>query len=59
MSAVNNPDEKHQYRNKGDKSFQMICGEFKKSEQEPDPRNLLQVLPLGHIRFHKSWISST
>ena len=30
--ALVNPDEKHQYRNKGDKPFMMICGvpkEFK------------------------------
>ena len=24
--AMVNPDEKHQYRNKGDKEFKMICG---------------------------------
>ena len=24
--ALVNPDEKHQYRNKGDKPFKMICG---------------------------------
>jgi len=24
--ALINPDEKHQYRNKGDKPFKMICG---------------------------------
>jgi oxalate decarboxylase/phosphoglucose isomerase-like protein (cupin superfamily) len=25
MNAANNPDEEHQYRNKGDKPFEMIC----------------------------------
>jgi hypothetical protein len=26
MSVANNPDEKHQYQNKGDVPFKMICG---------------------------------
>jgi len=26
MSAANNPDEKHQYCNKGEQPFKMICG---------------------------------
>jgi len=26
MNTANNPDEKHQYRSKGDKPFKMICG---------------------------------
>ena len=30
--ALVNPDEKHQYRNKGDKPFKMICGVPKKFE---------------------------
>lgn len=30
--ALVNPDEKHQYRNKGDKPFQMICGVPKEFE---------------------------
>jgi len=30
--ALVNPDEKHQYRNKGDKSFKMICGVPKEFE---------------------------
>ena len=32
--ALVNPDEKHQYRNKGEKPFKMICGvpkEFKRA----------------------------
>ena len=31
--ALVNPDEKHQYRNKGDRSFQMICRVPKEFEQ--------------------------
>ena len=30
--ALADPDEKHQYRNKGDQSFQMICGVPKEFE---------------------------
>ena len=30
--ALVNPDEKHQYRNKGDKPFKMICGVPKEFE---------------------------
>ena len=30
--ALVNPDEKHQYRNKGDKPFKMICGVPKQFE---------------------------
>jgi quercetin dioxygenase-like cupin family protein len=30
--ALVNPDEKHQYRNIGDKSFKMICGVPKEFE---------------------------
>ena len=30
--ALVNPDEKHQYRNKGDVPFKMICGVPKESE---------------------------
>lgn len=30
--ALVNPDEKHQYRNKGDVPFKMICGVLKKFE---------------------------
>jgi len=30
--AMVNPDEKHQYRNKGDKPFKMICGVPKEFE---------------------------
>ena len=30
--ALVNPSEKHQYRNKGDKSFKMICGVPKEFE---------------------------
>ena len=30
--ALVNPDEKHQYRNKGDKTFRMICGVPKEFE---------------------------
>ena len=30
--ALINPDEKYQYRNKGDKSFKMICGVWKEFE---------------------------
>jgi len=30
--ALVNPDEKHQYRNKGDKPFKMICGVQKEFE---------------------------
>ena len=30
--ALVNPDEKHQYRNKGDKAFKMICGVPKEFE---------------------------
>jgi len=30
--ALVNPDEKHQYRNKGDKPFKMICGAPKEFE---------------------------
>jgi quercetin dioxygenase-like cupin family protein len=32
MSAANNPDKKHQYRNKGNKPFKMICGVPKEFE---------------------------
>jgi hypothetical protein len=32
ISAANNPDEKHQYRNKGDVSFKKICGVPKEFE---------------------------
>ena len=35
--ALVNPDEKHQYRNKGDKPFKMICGvpkEFEKNKEK-------------------------
>jgi len=31
--ALVDPDEKHQYRNKGDQSFQMICGVPKEFER--------------------------
>jgi quercetin dioxygenase-like cupin family protein len=31
--ALVNPDEKHQYRNKGDKPFKMICGVPKEFER--------------------------
>ena len=30
--ALVNPSEKHQYRNKGDKPFKMICGVLKEFE---------------------------
>jgi quercetin dioxygenase-like cupin family protein len=30
--ALVNPDEKHQYRNKGDKPFKMLCEEPKEFE---------------------------
>ena len=30
--ALVNPDEKHQYRNKGDEPFKMICGVPKEFE---------------------------
>ena len=30
--ALVNPDEKHQYRNKGDQPFKMICGMPKEFE---------------------------
>ena len=30
--ALVNPDEKHQYRNKGDQPFKMICGVPKEIE---------------------------
>ena len=30
--ALVNPDEKHQYRNKGDQPFKMICGVPKEFE---------------------------
>ena len=30
--ALADPDEKHQYRNKGDKPFKMICGVPKEFE---------------------------
>ena len=32
MSAASNPGEKHQYRNKGDQPFRMICGVPKEFE---------------------------
>ena len=32
MSAANNPDEKHQYRNLGDRPLKIICGVPKEFE---------------------------
>ena len=32
MSTASNPDEKHHYRNKGDRPFKMICGVPKEFE---------------------------
>ena len=34
--ALVNPDEKHQYRNKGDQPFKMICGVPKEFEWTGD-----------------------
>ncbi len=42
--ALLNPSEKHQYRNKGDQPFKMICG---------CPRSLNKFLP--HISKMKSY----
>jgi quercetin dioxygenase-like cupin family protein len=33
QGALVNPDEKHQYRNKGDQPFKMICGVPKEFER--------------------------
>lgn len=40
--ALVNPDEKHQYRKKGDKPFKMICG--KPNECEWFPCNTIPTL---------------
>ena len=43
--ALVNPDEKHQYRNKGDKPFKMICGVPKEFEWSGGIHILLRKQP--------------
>jgi hypothetical protein len=53
MSTANNPDEKHQYRNKGDKPFKMICGVPKELFPNPSfevPSRVAESFLKHHIR---------
>jgi len=51
--ALVNPSEKHQYRNKGDKPFKMICGVLKDGEVIllPTPKKLFHMNSPEEIIF--------
>ncbi len=51
--ALVNPDEKHQYRNKGDQPFKMICGVHREFESSIEFTNLNMIVKQRDIAMSK------